>query len=81
VYWLLKVNHGYYPFPDGGGRDRPNDTEGPTVDEVILAWWKDAERRLGENSKELKQYRYALKPLRALYDSSPAEQGCPTAHG
>jgi integrase len=70
VLAVLKVHHGYYPFEnDAGGR---NDTDGLTVDQVILEWWKDAERRLGEGSKELAQYRYALRYVRTLYGSSPA---------
>ncbi len=48
VLALLKVHNGCYPLPDAG-----NDGPGLTVDELILAWWTGAERRLG---KELKQY-------------------------
>jgi hypothetical protein len=72
VLALLKAYNGYYPFDDD--LDRPNSTEGLTVDQIVLAWWKDAERRLGENSKELHQYKYALKHLRALYGSSLASE-------
>lgn len=71
VLALLKVHRGCYPFDDDGV-GVPKDVDGLTVDQVILAWWKDAERRLGECSKELKQYGYALRHLRALYGSTPA---------
>jgi len=72
VLALLHLHNGYYPFTDA-----PTDGASLTVDEVILAWWTDAERRLGAGNKELQQYKYALKPLRELYGSQPAAKFSP----
>ncbi len=49
----------------------------PSVNEVILAFWKHAESHYGEGSKELKQYRYSLRPLRAMYGEHPADKFTP----
>jgi len=72
VLALLTLHNGYYPFPD----DRP-DADGPTIDEVILAWWKDAEGRYGADSLELDNYRHALRPLRELYGNHSAGKFTP----
>jgi integrase len=75
VLALLKAYHGYYPFDDEP--DGHKVAEGLTVDQVILAWWKDAERRYGTDSGELKHYKYALRHLRLLYGASPANTFSP----
>jgi len=71
---MLKAYRGYYPFADVEG---PKDIEGLTVDQVILAWWKDAERRYGADSAELKHYKYALRHLRALHGNAIAANFSP----
>jgi integrase len=74
VLALLRAYHGYYPFYDEEGL---KGAEGLTVDQVVLAWWKEAECRYGADSPELKHYKYALRHLRLLYGSSPAEKFSP----
>ncbi len=72
VLAILKAHNGHYPFPD-----QPADAEGLTVDEVLLAWWTDAEKRYGAASLELENYKGALRPLRQLFGSHPAAQFTP----
>jgi hypothetical protein len=71
---LLRAYRGYYPFADV---EQPVPAGGLTVDQVILAWWKDAERRYGAESSELKHYKYALRHLRTLFATLPAEEFSP----
>jgi integrase len=71
---LLRAYRGYYPFADV---EQPVPAGGLTVDQVILAWWKDAERRYGAESGELKHYKYALRHLRTLFATLPAEEFSP----
>src|SRR5215470_9356965 len=51
-------------------------TPGPTVDEVILAFWKHAEQHYrgpdGEPTTELNEYKYSLRPLRRLSGDTEA---------
>jgi integrase len=75
VLALLKAHHGYYPFDDD--TDAPKAAGGLTVDEVVLAWWKYAERRYGADSLELKNYKHALRHLRTLFGTSPADEFSP----
>src|SRR5262249_24758605 len=42
-----------------------------------LAFWRYAEGHYGMDSKELRQYRYSLKPLKDLYGTSPAARFTP----
>ena len=48
----------------------------PTVDEILLAFWKHAEKHYrgddGTQTHEVAEYRQVFKPLRALYGSVPA---------
>jgi integrase len=57
--------------------------EGPTVNEVILAFWKHAEQHYrrpdGTPTGELREYRSAFKPLRALYGHTAARDFGPVA--
>jgi integrase len=75
VLALLKAYHGYYPFDDGP--DALRAAGGLTVDEVVLAWWQDAERRRGADDLELKNYKHALRHLRALFATSAAGEFSP----
>src|SRR5437868_2778083 len=62
------------------GRGRPQQVEaraeGPTVGEVVLAFWKHAETHYrGADrmpTQELENVKEALKPLRRLYGRTPA---------
>ncbi len=45
--------------PDGPPAAPP---AGLSVNEVVLAWWTQAEAQRGAGNKELQQYRYALRP-------------------
>jgi len=72
VLAVLTLHNGYYPFAD-----LPQDVAGLSVDEVLLAWWKDAEGRYGADSPELENYKNALRPLRELYGPHPAAKFTP----
>jgi integrase len=58
-------------------------TAGPTVDEVILAFWRHAERHYrhpdGSPTRELDNYLDALRPLRRLYGGTAADSFGPLA--
>ncbi len=72
VLALLELHNGIYPFVE-----KFADQDTLTVDQVILAWWKEAEVRYGPDSLELENYRYALRPLRELYGPHPAAKFTP----
>ncbi len=70
-----------------GGRRLPGDNleqdhaGGLTVNELILAFYRHAERHYrredGTTTSELVLYRYSLKPLRELYGTLPASEFSP----
>ena len=53
-------------------RGRPGSADGLSVNELILAFYKHAEIRYGNGSKELTQFRYSLRALKELYGTEPA---------
>src|SRR5262249_13705949 len=65
-------NHGRSP----AAKELPQ-PDAVTVNEVILKFWRDAERRYGPDSKELAQFRYSLRPLKRLYGTHPASKFSP----
>jgi hypothetical protein len=64
--------------PIAGQDPRPQDV---TVNEVILASWKDRETRRGKADRELQNYRKALRILRELYGPHPARDSTPAVSG
>jgi integrase len=75
--WLAGLGRpGPAPGPDDGGH-------GPSVSDVILAFWGHAEvhyrRADGTATGELDNLRLALRPLRRLYGSTPARDFGPKA--
>lgn len=54
---------------------------GPSVEEVILAFWRHAEQHYrgpdGEPTREPDNYRLSLRPLRKLYGTLPAAEFSP----
>src|SRR5262245_37687859 len=42
-----------------------------TVDELLVCWWRYAERTYSERGRELHQFRAALQPLERLYGLLP----------
>jgi integrase len=73
ILLVLSTHQGLYPTP---GSAAPAE-DGLTVNELILAFWKYAEGHYGDDSKELRQYRYSLRPLRQMYGSQPAKNFTP----
>lgn len=71
VMKLVAANGGFYPAANGTSRADPS-TAGLSVNELILAFWRDAECRYGAENKELLQYRYSLRPLKELYGTESA---------
>jgi len=72
ILTVLNANSGRSPVETASSAG-----EGLTVNELILAFWKDAERRHGEDNKELDQYRYSLRPLKELYGHHLAAEFTP----
>ncbi len=70
VLTLLSAHGGCYPA------SQPT-RSCPSVNEVILAFWKHAETHYGEGNKELEQFRYALRPLREMFGELPADKFSP----
>ncbi len=70
VLGALSAHGGRYPDPTA-------QPVSPSVNEVILAFWKYAEAHYGEGNKELEQYRYSLRPLREMYGDHPADRFTP----
>jgi integrase len=66
VLAILQAHRGRYPVEGGA----PADTL--SVNELILAFYRHAEVRYGNGSRELEQFRYSLKPLKELYGTEPA---------
>ncbi len=54
-----------------------------TINELLIAFWRHAEQHYrlpsGEPTSELRDYKYTLKPLKALYGHTPANQFGPMA--
>jgi integrase len=72
--------------PGAGARPREGTTatsDSPTVNEVMLAFWRHAEKHYrradGTPTQELENLRDALHPLRRLYGSTPAAEFGPLA--
>lgn len=61
----------------------PSPTDGPTINEILLAYWRHAENYYrapdGSQTKELVNMRDALRPLRKLYGLTPARDFGPLA--
>lgn len=60
----------------GNGRQLPTAPDGPTINQLILAYWRHAEvyyRKDGEPTKELMRIRVAMRPLKRLYGSESAD--------
>jgi integrase len=70
VLTVLNAHGGRYPAQETAAA-------GLTVNELILAFWKDAEQRYGPDNKELDQFRYSFRPLKKLYGSHPAANFTP----
>jgi integrase len=72
VLSVLRTNGGVYPL-DGttsGGSGRPSGQFDKTVNELLVAWVHEAERERGADNKELRQYKYSIRPLRELYGTT-----------
>jgi hypothetical protein len=56
----------------------PTATADVAINELILAFWKHAERHYrhpdGRPTSELAEYRYSLRPLREMYGHTPAAE-------
>ena len=65
------------------GRALPVDPDEITVCEVLARFWTHAEKYYrnpdGTPSRELENFRYALRPVKELYDETPASQFGPRA--
>src|SRR5262245_12508793 len=64
-----------------GGLDQSH--PGPSVNEVLLAFWNHAQQHYrdqdGRPTSEVKEYRDSLRPVRELYDTTPAAGFSPLA--
>lgn len=64
-------------------RTESNSGDGPSVNEVLLAYWKWAETYYvdadGKPGREMQSIAYAIKPLKELYGGSPASHFGPVA--
>jgi integrase len=47
-------------------------SRGVSVSQLIAGFWRHAQRYYGESSRELDNFRYAVKPLKRLYGNVPA---------
>jgi integrase len=61
----------------------PNASVTLTVDQVLLRWWKHAERHYrrpdGSPTNQLVEYKYTLQPVNELYGHTPAKDFSPLA--
>jgi integrase len=72
---------------EAGGRKGPasrrDAPEGPTVNEVLLAFYRHAEQHYrrsdGTPTKDVREYRAAFRPLKKLYGHTPAKDFGPVA--
>jgi integrase len=67
---LLAVNHGFYPIQNAAA-------DSLSVNEVVVAFMREATRRYGEKGKELAQFCLSFRPLKALYGTHPADKFTP----
>jgi integrase len=73
VLAVLQAHGGRYPV----GGAAAGDPEAVSVNEVLLAFLRDAENRYGATSKEVKHFRYAVRPVKELFGTLPAAQFSP----
>lgn len=60
--------------PASSPAERRKTDTGPTVADVLCAWWLHAEQRYSAKGRELEQFRISLRPLERLYGDTPARE-------